>query len=1154
MEHPHIAAVLDAGATECGHLYFVMERIEGAPVTEYCDARRLGIEERTGLFLQVCDAVQHAHRKGLIHRDLKPSNLLVAEVDGRPAPKVIDFGIAKALHGEAGGVDPGLTRTAEGQIFGTPQYMSPEQAGSRRDVDVRSDVYSLGIVLHELLTGETPLDGRSIREAAPDTVLRRIREEEVPRPSGRMQHSRGGEAKPDGSTRAEQAATLRSVTASRLCKLLQGELDWIVLKALEKDRERRYQSVDEFAADLRKHLAGEVVSASPPSTFYRVRKLARRNRRALFGAAAVLLALLAGLALTSWQAVRATTAERIAQSRLEMAEQARDAAERMLEMTVSEGRRAISVGGVTAITESLAGAAEYLETLPEGLESRTTARHRIYVGLGRVADAAFEGRLEEAKAQIEALLSLVEVFESEEPLGEQEEIDLNTALMVGAFAFAEGVDFEESSRLRRLARARSEAWLKAHPEAPWALAALSHEAATAALDAALVTRNPQSALGDITRLKLLELRLARKAPGSVEHLQARGLSLFSEAFASHHLGRDPARVIDLFEDAAAAFRLAYDKEDGHPYRELFFRDFQLGAETAAGQRLLDLGREHGDRAKLERGRDLILDAFSQRLELARADPKRLEWWKDLAGSCKQLVKAAEFTEDKAESEKLVALAVETSRLFPSQAIDHPRTAKVLCEALINALRWESYRSHPWTPERAESLHLALEAWRRSAAAQPDAYNLAKDLDNLIDQTVRALLALATEETEQGPETGWGSDLHRRLEEMHASLDDDAAEHPANPALACAHANLGLAMRRRLDKSEEEEIRHLAHFDPILEVAWRMHREGSGHDPFLAGMLAAAAEDVRLWLGSRPSSRRESRAAEVKARFSDLVAALDESAAAHPDRSSSQIPAWSAWSLLASAEEWIDLEAADRANRNLIRLQKAAETAAKDREDELRIFNTILGPHWNAMDRWGRRLWRDGREEEALVAFEEVVRTRARQRQRTDGTPYHFATLALFQARCAHLLASLGREEESSKFIGDARAAIASAAFVGPQSTDAARSEILAHALDLLEASLPSGAGRTGDGAAADLSSLAAKQAALPSPPVSVYVRELVDHGWARYAESRGGALRPEQRGTLLRVWSEAREVFLDANPSSSMRSALTPLPEVAELREDGTGG
>jgi tetratricopeptide (TPR) repeat protein len=319
MDHPNIARVLDAGTTASGRPYFVMELVHGVPITQYCDDAQLTPRERLELFVPVCRAIEHAHQKGIIHRDIKPSNVLVTLYDGKPAPKVIDFGVAKAT-------DQQLTErtmfTQYGSIVGTLEYMSPEQAEmSALMVDTRSDIYSLGVLLYELLTGSTPLDRPRLRETGYAEILSRIKDEEPSKPSTRLSELKGTLASISAHRKTEPA---------KLKKLVRGDLDWIVMKALEKDRTRRYETASGFARDIEHYLEGDPVEACPPSAGYRLRRYARKHRAALAAVAAFATLLVLGAVLSAWQAIVATRAEVRAKAESEKARRAAAEAQAVL--------------------------------------------------------------------------------------------------------------------------------------------------------------------------------------------------------------------------------------------------------------------------------------------------------------------------------------------------------------------------------------------------------------------------------------------------------------------------------------------------------------------------------------------------------------------------------------------------------------------------------------------------------------------------------------------------------------------------------------------------------------------------------------------------------------------------------------------------------
>src|SRR5687768_2725838 len=370
MDHVNIARVFDGGATANGRPYFVMELVHGVPITRYCDDNHLTPRERLELFVPVCLAIQHAHQKGIIHRDIKPTNVMITLYDGKPVPKVIDFGVAKAT-------EQRLTErtlfTNYGSMVGTLEYMSPEQAEmSALGADTRSDIFSLGVLMYELLTGSTPLSHKRLKEAAYGEVLRMIREEEAPKPSTRLSDS--GEA-------LASISAQRHMEPAKLTKLMRGELDWIVMKALEKDRTRRYETANGFAADVRRYLAGEAVQAVPPSAAYRFRKFVRRNKGPVLAAAAVLLVLVGGIVTTTWQAVRA---QRARQAEVQRADGERRAKQK------AEGREAELIAVMDFVEKRVLTAAK-----PKGVEGGlgrdVTLRRAIEVAVTFV-ESSFVGQ------------------------------------------------------------------------------------------------------------------------------------------------------------------------------------------------------------------------------------------------------------------------------------------------------------------------------------------------------------------------------------------------------------------------------------------------------------------------------------------------------------------------------------------------------------------------------------------------------------------------------------------------------------------------------------------------------------------------------------------------------------------------------------------
>jgi serine/threonine protein kinase len=371
MDHPHIAKVLDAGATASGRPYFAMELVRGIPITRFCDEARLGPRERLELFGDVCAAINHAHQKGVIHRDIKPTNVMVTLHGDKAVVKVIDFGIAKATQGKL--TDHTLFTRFE-QFIGTPVYMSPEQASlSGLDIDTRSDIYALGILLYELLTGKPPFDAQTLASAGYDEMRRIIREVEPPKPSSRLCTIFGEER--------GQLARARHVEPEKLGRLVEPDLDWIVMKAIEKDRSRRYETANGLALDIRRFLADEPVTARPPTTSYQLQKFARRNRVALRVACGIVALLVGAAVVSTWQAVRATRAEVLARSETERA-------------STAEQRAIASLAEVEAERDAKELALKEAETiatfLGEVFQSPDPARDGRTITVAETLDAAAE--------------------------------------------------------------------------------------------------------------------------------------------------------------------------------------------------------------------------------------------------------------------------------------------------------------------------------------------------------------------------------------------------------------------------------------------------------------------------------------------------------------------------------------------------------------------------------------------------------------------------------------------------------------------------------------------------------------------------------------------------------------------------------------------
>jgi serine/threonine protein kinase len=397
MDHPYVAKIYDAGTTPRGRPYFAMEYVQGTPITEHCDRHKLNVSERLELFRQVCEGVQHAHQKAIIHRDLKPGNVLVAEQDGKRAPSIIDFGVAKAT---AQKLTEQTMFTQLGALIGTPEYMSPEQAEmTGEDVDTRTDVYSLGVILYELLAGALPFDPTELREGGFEGIRLMIREKDPQLPSTRLSAIDEQSRVTAGSRRTDLPVLQRQ---------LKGDLDWITMRALEKDRTRRYASPNEFAADVRRYLEHEPVLASPPSTTYRVKKFVRRNRGGVMAASLVLAALVLGMVGTTVGLIRATRAESHAQQEQVRAEEEAERA----------NREAVAASTTARFLVGMFEAANPYYGISRGNEEELTAREVLDSSVERLDETLADQP--ETRAQLQVALGSVYVdlslYDQAEPL------------------------------------------------------------------------------------------------------------------------------------------------------------------------------------------------------------------------------------------------------------------------------------------------------------------------------------------------------------------------------------------------------------------------------------------------------------------------------------------------------------------------------------------------------------------------------------------------------------------------------------------------------------------------------------------------------------------------------------------------------------------
>jgi tetratricopeptide (TPR) repeat protein len=559
MDHPYVARVFDAGTTEDGRPYFAMEYVDGLSVTRYCDRHKLKTGERLELFVEICQAIQHAHQKGIIHRDIKPSNVMVAEQDGKRIPKIIDFGIAKATEQPLTD-DDFLTHV--GMIVGTPSYMSPEQADENRlDIDTRTDVYSLGVLLYELLVGALPFETTDLRRAGADEIRRRIREEDPPRPSTRIGSL--------GEVTTTTAANRRTDPPS-LARHLRGDLDWIVMKALEKERERRYGSPNELADDIGRHLEDQPVVAGPPDASYRVKKFVQRHRIMVAAASLVLAALVVGLGLAVWGLARATRAEAAARQDEAAARRVADFMVQLFEApdpTLAQGKD-------VSARDVLDRGVERIET---GLDDQPRTRAMLLETMGRVYRVM--GLYDEASPLLEAAVEI---------RGTEESAELAAALSELATTRAWQGNYEASEELARRAIAIRESLLGTdHPDVAESLNVLGNalqntgqlEEAEAVHRRALTLREAAEGLDRIaigqSAHNLAIVRFALNDYDEAERLYKRAAAIEEEVHGpdNHNFASSLHTLAILYESQAR-----YDEAVEYEQRALEIRQKVLGED------------------------------------------------------------------------------------------------------------------------------------------------------------------------------------------------------------------------------------------------------------------------------------------------------------------------------------------------------------------------------------------------------------------------------------------------------------------------------------------------------------------------------------------------------------------------------------------------
>lgn len=613
MSHPNIARILDAGAAD-GRPYFVMELIDGLPITKYCADARLTLRQRLELFLPVCDAVQHAHQKGVIHRDIKPSNVLVTIVDGRPLAKVIDFGVAKAIEPRLAG---DTVATEVGRLIGTPEYMSPEQADlNNPDIDTRSDVYALGVLLYELLTGCVPFSRQELLAAPLDEMLRRIKESEPPKPSTRLATA---ETLP-------QLAADRQTEPRKLIVQVQGELDWVIMKCLEKDRNRRYETPHALAADLGRYLCDEPVLACPPSASYRVRKFARRHWRGLSVLGAIGLVLIAGAVALSI-GLFVINRERL---------------EKEIALRAESKRRQQARAALDAMSSDITK--DWLASQP--------------------------GQLPQHKRFLERTLTLYEQFAADTGLDEESRADVARAYWrVGGIRAELGQLTDAAAALER-SRSHFVALMRDFPDNPSHRA--MHAVVLTSIGQLLVhAGRQQEAVLALEQSRTTFQSLVAEFPAAADYQGNLAITLGALGSSLKNLGRLPESV-EVFTQSLGIFRaLALELPADSKVR--------FGLATT----LWDLGNLHGDAKQPEKAKAALREAVDQFSALVAENPTSPLYLDALANSQNSLANVLRDVDEYVEATSLFQQSVATRRKLAAEFPGVPEYQQVLASAVNN---------------------------------------------------------------------------------------------------------------------------------------------------------------------------------------------------------------------------------------------------------------------------------------------------------------------------------------------------------------------------------------------------------------------------------------------------------------------------------------